>query len=590
MKKIFLIAIVFLAAISCTKDFEEINTDPTKFTYVAPENIFAGVVERSIDLMADMNKRALWNYSHYLSIEGGQLPRYACSPGDMNGWWDRFYMDILSNLHHIKVLYGEDPLYANRIQMTTIWESYIYWIMVSTWGPIPYTDAFDESVTSYRYDSEELIYTNLLASLKNAEEALVENGDFWAPDKIFANHSILSWKKFAVSLRLKIALQIADANPSLAQEHITEIMGKEDMLVSSSDEDVKAYWGTTEQNFSPYYVDYSYNRVGTGTFPYLSHYLFMYLRSYSDPRIEAYANPSIVPYIVYDTMWVMDPDIAEQNDTVAFLIQYDIPYYGRPKTARLMDCWNLVGISVPMPSSDYMYSEINSQFLPADYFHLIISHVDVSFMKAEIALRGWGGSKTAEEYYYEGIKQSLEQYKVAGGYDAYIARNGIQWETSGTGYSDFRGIVSSSIDGDPMKQIAIQRWIANYVHGGFDAWCLQRRLRAMELPPHFNPGIPTTTSEVAAELPERLPYPNNELILNNGEAQKAIDTYFDGYNNMNGVLYFAKEPVRKDWCSVIPRINNDVVQYYHGRNFEELIASGAEYDTVKAIKKRSLPE
>ena len=254
MKKIFLI-LSFLLALSCEKDFREINTDPDVFTKVEPEYLFAGVVKKTINLMAVMNKKAFWNYSHYITIEGGNLPRYSATPGDMDIWWERFYLDILSNLNQILTIYSDDPDYKNRIQIMKIWQSYIYSVMVSLWGPIPYSEAFNETQKTFKYDSEEFIYTDILNKLKEASETLTNDGDYLAPDKIFADHSIEKWKKFANSLRLKLALRISDAAPALAQPHIQELMADEDLLIQSPAEDVKAYWGIDEPNFSPYYVE-----------------------------------------------------------------------------------------------------------------------------------------------------------------------------------------------------------------------------------------------------------------------------------------------------------------------------------------------
>ncbi|MBN1599156.1 MAG: SusD/RagB family nutrient-binding outer membrane lipoprotein [Bacteroidales bacterium] len=587
MKKIIPI-ILFLFIISCERDFKEINTNPDTFSSLEPEYIFGGVVLRTIDLIADMNKRVFWSYSHYLSIEGGPFPRYSATPVSMNGWWDRFYIDILSNLNQIKVMYGEDPDYANRIQIVNIWQSYIYSIMVSMWGPVPYFETFDQSSRSYSYDSEPDIYTDILSTLKTASELLDEEGDVFTPDVIFGDDEIQGWKKFANTLRLKLALRISDVNPTLAGQHITELMANEEMLVSGEDEDVRAYWGTSVLDYSPYYEEYIFNAASPGVYPYLSHFLFLYLRSYGDPRTETFANPSLLPYVVADTIWVMDliPE-PDPNDTVAYLINYPIPYYGRPKTGRVPDVWHIED-PLPLPPSDYSYSDVHSQFLVADYYHSIISHVDVLFMKAEAALKGYGGSRTAEEYYYEGIEASFTQYGFSGDYNNYILQDGIAWETSAIGFEDFRGIVNSDIDGDPLKQIALQRWISNYFHGAHDAWCLQRRLRFLDLPPHFNPESPTTTNVLAADLPERLPYPANEDYLNHDEFAEAIDVYFDGDNDMNGLLYFSKEYEHTDWLNIVPRINNDVVRYMYGETFEELDAAGVEYEIIKAIKYRSI--
>ncbi len=48
--------------------------------------------------------------------------------------------------------------------------------------------------------------------------------------------------------------------------------------------------------------------------------------------------------------------------------------------------------------------------------YYINTNAETSFMKAEAAQRGWGGSKSAEAYYEEGINASFLQYGVLDGY------------------------------------------------------------------------------------------------------------------------------------------------------------------------------
>jgi len=169
---------------SCTKDFEEINTDPNAFSAVRPENQMAGAMKSTLDQVGGwMNDHMFMNYAHYYGGMGGPFERYYYSEPGVIGLWQDLYTEILKNLEVIIDTYGEDPEYSNRIHMTKIWKSHVYSVMVSTFGGVPMSQANGEA-TEVPYDTEEQIYTNILGMLKEAGENITTGGD---------NTSHLAW-------------------------------------------------------------------------------------------------------------------------------------------------------------------------------------------------------------------------------------------------------------------------------------------------------------------------------------------------------------------------------------------------------------
>lgn len=98
---------------------------------------------------------------------------------------------------------------------------------------------------------------------------------------------------------------------------------------------------------------------------------------------------------------------------------------------------------------------------------VIISPSHILLIEAEAATRGWI-SADPEELYKEGIKASFAQYGIEDKFDAYYAQADIKFDGSVT---------------QKIEKIAMQRWLANYMQDGVEAWSDWRRLNVPKLYP-----------------------------------------------------------------------------------------------------------
>src|ERR1700761_966778 len=118
MKKIFFIcAVLMISALSCTKNFNKLNTNSSQFTDPGPEPILTGVFKITADRSETNNMNWLWEYSHIIEESG----RY--NTGD-DGTWTQFYINALGNLRQLDNLYGKNAAYSNRVAIADIWECY----------------------------------------------------------------------------------------------------------------------------------------------------------------------------------------------------------------------------------------------------------------------------------------------------------------------------------------------------------------------------------------------------------------------------------------------------------------------------------
>jgi len=565
----FMTATVLIAVMSCTDNFEELNQNPNSFNEGPPENVFAGVVRNTLDVMdGDMADQIWWVYGNYYGSKGGQFGHYFWTQSGLDGFWRKFYVNILKNNQEIIDNYGDDPDYANRVYIAKIWKSYVYSTMVSLWGGVPMNDALGYGTTA-AYDSEQEIYEEILNTLKEAAAGINPSGDKFDKDPVFNGNNEM-WIKFANSLRLKIALRISTGYPQLAETHGSELMANESGLLSSSLENMFMKWGTEQENWSFNYFRYVFSDLGQITYPSVNFHFLLNLRTYNDPRLEAMMEPTTAPFTIIDTL------LASGSNTEKVIVSYQVPYLGNTAGGRPLDAWNLNGNDNPMagfPANAYSRPKLDIFYIQDAKFYMI-TFAEMNFMKAEAKLKGWGGSKSAEEYYYAGIDASFVQYKVSGS-DTYKEQDGIKWGTESAGLKDLYSIVTSGITADPMDKIVRQRWIASFGNG-HDAYCLTKRTRLLPVIANFAPDGSVNADWV--ELPERMIYPPSEGGIN-ADAYEAAGAALGG-DELTSPLQMNKPYTLLDWNALPAAYNQEFASKWYGNSEDDLIAKGIPYEIL----------
>lgn len=585
------IAIISLTSIftNCTDNFEKINRDKHEFVNIEPEYLMSTVVKNSINLLADLNARVYWPFSHHLTVSGmGSAASYGASYSDINSWWRRFYETIFL-LRQIQKTYENDENYKNRVQIAKVWESYMFYVFTTTFGGVPYTFASRDDLIEIPFDKENDIYKNLLENLQKATEELDINGDKLSPDIMFEDSDIRKWKQFTVALRLKIALETQNAIPKEAEMHGKDVMTKyEDLLLKSNQENIIFKWGGTNTlEYSPYFESFILN-IGR-ELPALSHVMFLYYRSYKDPRMEAIFNKTEGQYLVFDSLY------TDRTYTEKQLYRYQVPYNGRPKTTQKADLGENEGyveeVADPYRSMNpTQYSYIKTDYLKEDAIQNIIWFADVCFMQAEAKLLGWGGQKSVEQYYTLGVQASFEQFQLSEDHSSrFISQDGVKWNTARLdALPDHRMLINANIPNDPLHKIIVQRWLAGIFYGSHDAYCYLRRTRKIELLPHFAPSTDANGAGTRiANMPERLQYPNSEISYNHKAYQEAVRNLNGGFDFLSTYLNLSKEYNRKtyeEWRVVNLRINNRAWAKWYGDTEEDLIEAGLVKDDTYFIE------
>ena len=143
----------------------------------------------------------------------------------------------------------------------------------------------------------------------------------------------------------------------------------------------------------------------------------------------------------------------------------------------------------------------------------LLTYSEVLFLEAEAAQRGWIAGDAAT-LYANAIRASMQQYGIG---DAAI-----------TAYLADPRVVYNPATG--LTQIAYQKWVSQFMQG-MESWTEVRRT-----------GVPALVPGCRAKfraIPERLPYDDNELVLNKESVEAAVAAQgFSASNDLTKPLWY----------------------------------------------------
>lgn len=454
MKKIIFILLVITGfTVSCTKNFEDFNTDKKHAVAVPGDFLFANAEKALGDQIAsssvNLNVFKLWA-QYWTETQYTEEANYDLLTRTIpDNTYLVLYRDVISDLREARrVIEAEAPIgdeaiaaQQNRLQIITLVEAYAFNYLLETFGDIPYTEALNIDDPQPKYDDAATVYADLLGKVKEATDALTDvGGSFGSNDLIFAG-DIPSWRKFGNSLRIKMAITLADVDNATAQSNIEEAAPG---AFGPGESASMVYPGGTVSN--PIYLDL----VASGRHDFVpANTIIDMMNSLEDPR---------------------------RDDYFTFSASGDV-YEG-----------GIYGESNPFDQLSHISDPIQDPTYPV----VFIDYTEIAFYLAESAERGYNVGGTAEEWYNEGVTSSILSW---GGTEAeaadYLANPDVAYATA---------------EGDWKQKIGTQAWLAYYVRGleGYTSW---RRLDFPIL------NLPPSISNYN-EIPKRFTYPSVEQTLN----------------------------------------------------------------------------
>lgn len=511
-----------ISMVSCTKDLAEINKNPNSPEIVPTNLVFNGANRLLFDNTRDgwwMARMSMPWMQYSAQNNYVEEDKYQYRDVQTNNGWTFLYR-IANNYKDI-IEKCEDPELAkqmvnygdidNQIAISRIMLVYVFDNLVTHFGDIPYWSYGQRDNPNFQalnveehlapvYASQEEIYADMLKELKEAAAQLNGNSGFVAGDNIY-DGATASWKKFANSMRLRIANRIKKVYPAAAAEIQSAIAAG--VFTSNADNAIHAS-GTTSVEGNPLWKTYF---VGRRSDFWVNKSFMQLLKGETgnfgfDHRLYKIAAPKGLTFKQYDEVGYTD-----KTD----MSQYPGMPYGLPTV------------------EDYYTQESNVNYFSKDILNIkrgevLMEYSEVAFILSEV--NNWSQSE-----YIKGVRANLERLNVD---PANIAT------------------YISKLPAANERNVLTQKYITLFFNPD-EAWNEYRRTGFPDTQILLLPGETGTRPQngstyvftplqsgnvIAKDLPARVRYPVTQQTLNVDNWKKA--TADMGGDEIDKKLWFAK--------------------------------------------------
>lgn len=495
---------------SCTKNFEELNTDETKlstldnasldyvFSAAQYRGIFgpnqsvlrAGAFQVFENLYADL--QAQYFATTALNFESD---RNVMVGNWLTSSWSHFYGNAYPQLHVVLENTKPGGKFADPIKyaIANVWKVYIFMPVTDYWGAIPYSEA-GNGKNEVLYDSQEDIYNDFLKILKESTTTL---GAYSGTAKFFEKGDLIyggdakKWLKLCNTLRLRIALRISKVNPTLAKtEAEAAVLATGGLITANAD---NAWMKVSNNTPHPLGSNSDLNEFR------MSAAMESVLKGYNDPRLQKFFNP--VSGTTYKGI--------------------------RNGLSRVQ-----MGVT---QNSTTANSNINTSFGAANKFTApwpVYMASETHFLLAEGKLNGWTmNAGTAKTSYDAGIDASMAQWSVTDAVAITAYKNGI---TTPAALGDIYStpalsnipVAFGATEIVQREQVGTQKWLALFPYSP-EAWSEFRRTGFPKLYPRLNSDNTDSPAGDAASV-RRTIYPPIEITANPGGVASGISKLGSG--------------------------------------------------------------
>ena len=425
MKKIAILStlVLGLATVSCDS-YLDINEDPNS---PAESNMTTSILFPA----AEMNLAG--SYGDFARITGGYFAQYYVQTFGTSNYLEysqftmsatrssSFYQQLnqraLKNLQTIRSLAEQNEEWGTYLAATTL-RAFTYQVLVDAYGEVPFTEAFDASISSPKYDKGADIYAAIIAELDDALNKAA-TGDQVATNFLFPGQTAGKWIKFAKALKLKLLMR--ENGVSTVDSEIGNLVAENDF--PTEDVAYAGCWGTESGTISPFYAEEFATNWGSTQVNVVANVAIIGTMQqknadgdvvYSDPRLPAFFESNTSGEYVGG---ISGTNFSTSNS-------YKSTYWCRPVASATMPV--------------YMLTVAETEFFIAEYY-----------AKA-------GNAAQAEAHYNAAIEASCA--------------------TAGVGDAD-KVIAKFPYSQANYKQsIGVQKWIALSGVNTFEGWAEARRL------------------------------------------------------------------------------------------------------------------
>lgn len=472
--KITLCAITLGLLVTSCNDFEEMNQDPNAANteQVLPE-YFLNQSLLGAQMNPDTAERAFVLYWKTAGRQQADSDDFAL--GSYNdGWTSNYWNDLSGWLKSVNLAIsvakekeedGTAEVYNdNIIQISRIWRAYLMSELTDNWGPAPIEGFQGENP---EFNSVEEVYNYMLAELKDAVEKIdpeVTVGDNDTKEiDIAYEMDWEKWIRYANSMRMRLAMRIAEVDPATAQENFEDAV-KEGKFISTLDENFavteKPGWdaltGVMSRGWNEQILSETLNNMmlGLGGVKSADQNLTAGAEDHIKPenyiglkfeeQFPTKTNDPSVGYFLDGLPYDIDPRayknfyIPGDKDSPEFSDLFEEEDEDMIRKMKYEDGTE-VEVDTKFTWSTYPLGEWGAaealneisgyaQYAPAiadkyrnsENERIFFASWDSYFLIAEAALKGWNTSMSDKEAYEKGIEESFSYNGVSQFYSSYI--------------------------------------------------------------------------------------------------------------------------------------------------------------------------
>ncbi|MES2894096.1 MAG: SusD/RagB family nutrient-binding outer membrane lipoprotein [Bacteroidota bacterium] len=469
-------SLLLIIAAGCKK-YEDFQTNPNLPSTATPALMLTNICYKIFYVDNTNQSFAARHLTYY--ERGNSAVDYSWTANNFNNY------DVLRQVMQMDSLAVQNgqPQYLG---LTKLFRAILFSQMTEIFGDIPYSQALGALGGNFKpaYDTQEAIYKGLLEELEMANNLLDESKGKINGDIIYDGNAS-KWKKLANAFRLRLLVHLSkkEANTNLNiktqfQQVISDAT-KYPLFTSNADNAQLVFNASATDN---YYPDFGYLSLATAVS--LEKGFAKILKDRNDPRIFEFAEPvSGKPAGVFSSYDGVDAGltVSDQQTTSSGASRIK----GRYHNDRINEPWILMG------------------------------YAEQEFIIAEAIARNWiTGAGTAADHYKNGITASMSFYGIGNtDINAYLLDPMVAFSPA-----------------TALAQIAIQKHIALFMNGGWEAFMEQRRTGIPTLsvgPGTFNNGM----------VPKRWMYPRSEYDYNAENVAAAVQSQYSGDDNVNKVMW-----------------------------------------------------
>ncbi len=405
---------------SCTNDFVEINSDVRTIYEVEPERFLYRVQYQTSghEYFYDVFAKTMPWLQYGIPTAGNDDTKFA---NDANVFTRRYssFINTGSYMKHLEYLVNSSSAsdadkarYQPVVEVARINLIYRALYASDVYGSLAYTEGWSMrsggEITEPKFDTQEELFAIWDTELKNAISIIKSTSNPVAITNYDMAYSgdYNKWLKAANALRLRIALRYMKRDMAKAKSIAAEVLGSSD-IPSSTDDSFIVWLGGNETNHEDYSAIQDRVRP-TSTF-------MDYLNNYNDPRRRFFFRINNLTEANVAEWNAANPDdkLDEYGRWVGGSSSYDdnaLPESVKLYKSRTLGAINMTPLNIPQTRIFRgAYDEgSGGSWLPR------VTYADFCFMAAEFVLEGVSSSKSAENWYTEGVRSSLELWSKVG--------------------------------------------------------------------------------------------------------------------------------------------------------------------------------